>query len=252
MMLMQAALYCLLSLGLFLILHAAEVLWPRGEMPDLLERRRAFLFMMVYTPMPFLVGWAYGNLVPHGARLIDINAVVGIVATSILSVFVVDFFYYWLHRAQHRFAFLWRYHATHHSIEKMGVPTGYVHVTEPLFRQLAVGVPLTFLISPAMAIGVYYFLLLHSYYLHSATSLNFGKFAWILTDNRVHRIHHSIDPKHHHCNYGISTLVWDRLFGTAYFPTKDEWPQVGLVDIPEPKTVREYLVHPWINYKPLG
>jgi len=35
------------------------------------------------------------------------------------------------------------------------------------------------------------------------------------------------------------------LFGTAYFPRADEWPAVGLDDVPEPRTIADYLLMPF-------
>ncbi len=57
----------------------------------------------------------------------------------------------------------------------------------------------------------------------------------------MHRIHHSREPQHFNKNFGVVTSVWDRLFGTAYFPAKDEWPDTGIVNQSEPSTVREFL-----------
>ena len=79
-----------------------------------------------------------------------------------------------------------------------------------------------------------------AYYLHSPTTLHFGPLGKVLVDKRFHRIHHSIEPRHHHSNFGAMTTLWDRLFGTAYFPAKGEWPTIGLADTPEPKTLGEW------------
>lgn len=35
----------------------------------------------------------------------------------LVTLFVFDFLEYWIHRAQHRFGFLWRFHAVHHSVD---------------------------------------------------------------------------------------------------------------------------------------
>ena len=46
---------------------------------------------------------------------------------------VGNFFYYWMHRAQHRFGWLWRFHKVHHSITEMSATNSYHHVAEDLF-----------------------------------------------------------------------------------------------------------------------
>src|SRR5690606_11402969 len=40
-------------------------------------------------------------------------------AQMILMIFVSDFLRYWLHRAQHTYEPLWRFHAVHHSVQKL-------------------------------------------------------------------------------------------------------------------------------------
>jgi sterol desaturase/sphingolipid hydroxylase (fatty acid hydroxylase superfamily) len=50
-----------------------------------------------------------------------------------------------------------------------------------------------------------------------------------------------VEPRHFDKNFGIFTTLWDSVFGTAYFPAKDEWPQAGVADFPEPQSVVEFL-----------
>ena len=67
----------------------------------------------------------------------------------------------------------------------------------------------------------------------------------MIGDNQFHRIHHSLEERHFNRNFGTITPLWDVLFGTACFPKAGEWPKVGLADVPEPKTLREYLLMPF-------
>ena len=55
-----------------------------------------------------------------------------IVATPLAAAAVYDFFFYWCHRAEHRW--LWRFHAVHHSIRDMNAVNAYHHPTEPVFQ----------------------------------------------------------------------------------------------------------------------
>jgi sterol desaturase/sphingolipid hydroxylase (fatty acid hydroxylase superfamily) len=59
-------------------------------------------------------------------------------------------------------------------------------------------------------------------------------------DNRFHRIHHSVEPKHFEKNFGIMFTVWDQLFRTAYFPRPDEWPKTGVAGIQPPRKLSDY------------
>lgn len=156
--------------------------------------------------------------------------------------------YYWLHRAQHRFAWLWRFHRVHHSITEMSATSSYHHFTEDLFQFTAVTVPMAFLLGVESGPVPWIVLTVastHAYFVHSSANINIGPLRYVIGDNRFHRIHHSLEPQHFNRNFGTITPLWDVLFGTALFPKAGEWPKVGLADVPEPKTVREYFLMPF-------
>ena len=94
------------------------------------------------------------------------------------------------------------------------------------------------------------FVMAQGNFLHSPTRLHLGPIVRrILADNRFHRIHHSTDPRHFDKNFGAGTSLWDQLFGTAYFPTADEWPDTGLSDQREAQSVSEYLWRPFGRFR---
>jgi sterol desaturase/sphingolipid hydroxylase (fatty acid hydroxylase superfamily) len=97
---------------------------------------------------------------------------------------------------------------------------------------------------PGTPFVVGFIVMLLSYYIHSPIDVHFGPFRKVLVDNRFHRIHHSIEPRHFDKNFGICFSIWDRWFGTAYDPAPDEWPSVGLSDVPAPRGVVEFLTLP--------
>lgn len=161
---------------------------------------------------------------------------------------VADFFYYWMHRAQHRFGWMWRFHRVHHSITEISATNSYHHVAEDLFQFAAVTIPMSYLLGvesgpvPWLAIVV---VGTHSYFIHSTANINIGPLRYLISDNRLHRIHHSMEDRHRNKNFAASTPIWDAIFGTAYFPERAEWPAVGLSDVPEPRTIRDYLLIPF-------
>jgi sterol desaturase/sphingolipid hydroxylase (fatty acid hydroxylase superfamily) len=163
---------------------------------------------------------------------------------------IANFFYYWLHRAQHAVPLLWRFHRVHHSITELSVTSSYHHVAEDFFQFVAVTLPMAWLLSavpgpvPWIAIvGVSTYF----QFIHSSTKLHIGPLRYIVCDNRYHRIHHSIEPQHINRNFGTVTPLWDVLFGTNHFPRADEWPDVGLTDVAEAQTLREYLLMPFVD-----
>lgn len=178
--------------------------------------------------------------------------VAGWLVAAFAIMMIANFFYYWLHRAQHRIPWLWRFHRVHHSITEMSATSSYHHFAEDLFQFTAVTVPMAFLLGVATGPVPWIVLTIastHAYFIHSSANINIGPLRYILGENRFHRIHHSLEERHFDRNFATLTPLWDVLFGTAYFPRADEWPNVGLSDIPEPKTMRDYLLMP---FRPSG
>jgi sterol desaturase/sphingolipid hydroxylase (fatty acid hydroxylase superfamily) len=174
--------------------------------------------------------------------------VAGWLAATLGIAMISDFFYYWMHRAQHSVPWLWRFHRVHHSVTEMSATNSYHHVAEDLFQFIAVTMPMAFLLGVASGPVPWLVIVVantHSYFIHSSANINIGPLRYLIGDNRIHRIHHSLEPQHMQHNFGTATPVWDVLFGTAYFPRAHEWPKVGLSEIPEPKTLRDYLLMPF-------
>ncbi|MFI4935082.1 MAG: sterol desaturase family protein [Caulobacterales bacterium] len=255
--------YDLSLISLFAFFIALEALLPRDDRAmSVMERLKAkaparikaAAFWLVWVPFSvvivqaFQLFWtAYGfrplfpDLAPPG-----LPRPVGVVIAAIAAAFIGDFFYYWCHRAQHRF--FWKFHAIHHSVRDMSGMAAYHHFTEPAFRIALYAVPMAIFINDPFGIPVLGVILgLHGNYLHSPTRIHFGPVGRFIQDNRFHRIHHSIEPKHFDKNFGVFTTLWDWMFGTAYFPAADEWPQTGVPGEPEPETIRDYLLRPFAS-----
>jgi sterol desaturase/sphingolipid hydroxylase (fatty acid hydroxylase superfamily) len=244
-----AALKFAVLFGLLLIVLAMELVRPMGTLAPWGIRAKGVLF----TAIQVLGAVIFYALVARSLALtgfaplgfFDIYSLAGGLASGIVIAYAHDFFYYWVHRAQHHFPILWRFHAVHHSIRHMSAPGGYGHVTEELFRALITFLPIAYLFRVETALVVTVGLMLHGAYIHSSTSIRFGRAAWLINDARCHRIHHSMEPEHRDKNFGSLTLIWDRLFGTAHFPRGNEWPEVGLEDQPHPATVSDFLFRPF-------
>jgi sterol desaturase/sphingolipid hydroxylase (fatty acid hydroxylase superfamily) len=197
----------------------------------------AQLFSLVWVPLH--VNPLLPELAPSG-----LPRPLAVVISCVAACFVGDFFYYWAHRAQHRF--FWRFHAVHHSVRQMSGVAAYHHVSETLFKIVLYAVPLGLLTQDPLGLPVVGALVARQGdYLHSPTRLNFGPLGRYFVDNRFHRVHHAIEPELHDKNFGVFTTLWDSLFGTAYFPRADEWPATGVADFPEPTNVWVYLFAPF-------
>lgn len=193
------------------------------------------------NPKPVLIiplnRWLSGPLVHWSMYLV----------APLLGMILYDFFGYWLHRAQHKW--FWHLHAVHHSIEELSGINSYFHWTEQFFRIAFISLPAAYLVGIDGLESVFIvelLLKLQGYYLHSPNSIHLGPLLRrIIADNRFHRIHHSVEPRHYDKNFGAGTSVWDQLFGTAYFPASHEWPRTGIIGQPEALTISDYLWGPF-------
>lgn len=247
-----------------MILWGLERLYPKGRPVPLASQLRSIRFWLfsavagaafttafgvlrgwlpaepIYT-LP-LVSWIQASPAPWLAFII------GPLGFAV----VYDFFNYWMHRAQHRF--FWRLHAIHHSIENLSAVNSYFHPTEELFRIAFITAPMTLLFGvEAAGVTVFSTVLIGAwgYYLHAPVRFNVGRIGRrLLADNLWHRIHHSRESQHFDRNFGTSVTIWDQLFGTAYFPRPDEWPDTGVPGEPEPATVGDFLFGPFRSKSP--
>jgi sterol desaturase/sphingolipid hydroxylase (fatty acid hydroxylase superfamily) len=239
------------SAALFLGL---EMFWSRpGVQVSLRSRFKSALFWTLFSALAIVIA--------HGLDLVwaplGVHPVLGALAPpwlptwvaagigAVAAAYIGDFVYYWMHRAQHRFGFLWRFHAVHHSIRELNGIATYHHISEEVVSFVLYTVPLSLLIdSPYSIPFVGIVLAQQGNYLHSPIRLNFGPLGRYFVDNRFHRVHHSIEPHHYDRNFGLFTTLWDSLFGTAYFPKPAEWPDVGVREMPEPESIADFLLAP--------
>lgn len=243
---MRAALWP--SLFAFAFLTAVELLMPRGAVP-IRARAAGLTFWAILLPVTITVFalfnalWRWIGVAPLVTIPLDFGwagTALAWVLAPLAGAVVADFFFYWFHRAQHRW--LWRWHAVHHSVRDLSAINAYHHVSEPLFHVALMSVPASLILAdsgasaPAMTVILY----LHASFIHSPTRLHLGPLAIAIVDNRFHRIHHSLEPAHFDRNFGAFTTIWDRLFGTAWVPARDEWPDTGLIQIDQPRNLREW------------
>ncbi len=162
----------------------------------------------------------------------------------LLFVAVLDFFYYWTHRAQHRFAALWRIHELHHSDPSFNVTTTLrVHWLEELMKLATVLLPAAWLVQPPVGVplGLAWLGAVWLFFIHANARVSYGWFNQVLVSPAVHRIHHSTQPEHHDKNFAAYFSFWDRLFGTYVAPTAGHWPAVGTAGEPPRSTWAAHL-----------
>ena len=163
-----------------------------------------------------------------------------------LAYFIVgDFIAYWIHRAEHRFAPMWAFHATHHSQARLNFATAArFHPVEMIYHTLLAYVPMRLLgVQPMAWLPVFVTMQLYTAVQHTQIPWSYGPLGRVLVSPAFHAFHHSADPAHHDRNFGNIFSLWDRLFGTAV-PTGAARPtHFGLAE-PEPESLAGILWQP--------
>ncbi len=151
----------------------------------------------------------------------------------VLAVVVRELFDYWAHRAMHRFDWLWRLHATHHSARRLYWLNGAkAHPAEIVLRfGLITVMPLALLgVGPqVLALATVASSLADSFQ-HANIDLRLGPLSWVYSVGDLHRWHHSRDREEADSNYGNAYIFWDAVFGTRYLPADREPPAAVGID----------------------
>ncbi len=162
---------------------------------------------------------------------------------AIAVVVVLDFFFYWMHRAKHRFDWWWRLHETHHSSRDLD------WFSSVRFHPLEKVLDRTIYLAPLLFLGVSDRALLILASLdavvatisHANVRLRFGPLIYVFVGPEVHRLHHARASAAQRCNFGNNLSIFDWLFGTAVLA--DTVPEdFGLDDeaYPEGNIIRQF------------
>ncbi|HTL84964.1 MAG TPA: sterol desaturase family protein [Acidimicrobiia bacterium] len=140
---------------------------------------------------------------------------------------VGDFVYYWIHRAEHRVRVLWCTHLVHHSSREFSFTTAVrMPWTEVLYKPLTgLWAPLLG-VHPAMGAVMGAIALMLGQLQHTKLIGKLGPLDKILTTPSNHRVHHASNREYLDRNFGGSTMIWDRLFGT--YAAEEATPVYGL------------------------
>jgi sterol desaturase/sphingolipid hydroxylase (fatty acid hydroxylase superfamily) len=158
-----------------------------------------------------------------------------IILSAALLMFVADLIFYWVHRAQHKYEFLWAMHSFHHSDDDMNVTTAYRHywLEKPFFLLMFyMPLGLIFRITPQVGSLFSAMFLFFGLFPHMNAPIELGPLTRVMLGPQVHRLHHSLDPAHFNANFAGAFPVWDLIFGTYRGPRPGEFPPAGLASMP--------------------
>jgi sterol desaturase/sphingolipid hydroxylase (fatty acid hydroxylase superfamily) len=198
---------------------------------------------VVQLALPPLAGFLFAYALIEPARTLDLPLRAWwphtwpIWIQGIVMVFVVDFLRYWLHRAAHENATLWRLHAVHHSVEQLyWLNTARFHPIEKTLQMMLDSVPFLLMGVDARVLSIYYIAYAtNGFFQHCNIRLRYGLLNYLVGSAETHRWHHSREPREANANYGNTGIVWDLVFGTWFLPREREVGRLGLHE-PYPRT----------------
>lgn len=171
----------------------------------------------------------------------------------VLTIVLLDLFFYGQHYLLHRVAALWRLHRTHHSDQEYDFTTGLrFHPLEMMFSTALLLGALLILGAPPVAVLVSQLL---------STAINFIEHAnvripasldrvvrVVFVTPDMHRIHHSAAPGESRSNFANTFSWWDRVFGTYVDQPAAGHANIafGLAEFGE----RKHLTLPWMLAQP--
>jgi len=168
----------------------------------------------------------------------------------LLAIVVADCGITLAHWASHKLAGLWRFHAVHHSVQRMYGLNGLMkHPLHQAIETVAGTLPLLLAglpvqIGALLAFAVVIQLLLQ----HSNARMRLGPLRRFWAVAPLHRFHHQKKAGVGDVNFGLFTTLWDKLLGTAVDdPTRRFRPgDFGIGTQPDyPKTWYKQMVEPF-------
>ncbi len=152
------------------------------------------------------------------------------------TILALDLVLWGWHLANHRLAWLWRFHRVHHSDVDFDITTSLRFHTGELLLSLPLRLATVFLLGAPLA-GILVFEIvfgLFNMFVHGnirMPSLVESRLSAVFILPAVHRLHHSVRPDQHGRNFGTVLSVWDRWFGTWTPGRSTELVTTGLPDL---------------------
>ena len=160
-----------------------------------------------------------------------------------------DFFYYWMHRADHRVHWFWATHCVHHSSNSYNFAAAYrLGWTARISGGVIFFTPLALLGFPVPAILTAVAInLLYQFWLHTELVPRLGPIEWVFNTPAHHRVHHASNEAYLDKNYGGILIIYDRLFGTFAAEQADDPCRYGLVHPITSNNPIRIAFHGWIG-----
>ncbi|HJU39491.1 MAG TPA: sterol desaturase family protein [Tahibacter sp.] len=151
-------------------------------------------------------------------------------AQVVLGLAIAEFGLYAAHRIAHEWPKFWRFHALHHSVERLWVVnTGRFHIVDTCFKAALGQIPLYLLGAPLpVFLWISAVTAVTGLLTHCNVVMRTGPIDWFLSTPALHRWHHSKVLEEGNRNYGENLVLWDQLFGTYYNPGRRPPSDIGI------------------------
>jgi sterol desaturase/sphingolipid hydroxylase (fatty acid hydroxylase superfamily) len=236
--------------GMYVLMSAIEYLAPAEKGHTWSGRYRNFTYTLIYLVLGTMALNGLTVYLPDFAPRVHRHD--NPVLIALLYLAVSDFFYYWYHRLQHSWSFLWRIHELHHSDAEVNVTTSLrAHWLEKPVQYCVVGIPTLLVVGIDPPAIVWSVILGQIWEMFTHTNVNCFVRPWaaVLCNPSIHRLHHSRLGEHHHCNFAQNFTVYDMLFGTYIAPQRDAMPPTGTVAIPSNYSMPMNIIRPFLRRK---
>ena len=133
----------------------------------------------------------------------------------IIAMLISQFGEYWMHRLMHENKLLWKFHATHHSPNRLyWLNAARFHPIDALLINLVAYIPLILLgANVIVLLLVSIWINVHGLFQHCNIHLRLGPLNYIFSMCELHRWHHSRIESESNANYGNNIIFWDFVFG---------------------------------------
>lgn len=150
----------------------------------------------------------------------------------VLALLIFDLFEYGFHRASHRYRFLWRFHAIHHSPKRLYfLNAARFHALEwTVLTLIELAVLSALGARPEIIALAVVFIQVHGLFQHANIDIKLGPLNYLVSGPELHRWHHSQIITESDQNFGNNVIVWDLLFGTYFLPKNRSVGTLGLLN----------------------
>jgi len=168
----------------------------------------------------------------------------------IISLTIIDFFLFYVHKISHKYLFLWDLHSIHHSSERLYFLNGdkrhalhqMLEGAPGIFLCVVIGTPHSVLITALSLLAINMFMQ------HTNLDYKAGVLKKFFCVAELHRWHHRADFHDAQVNFGAWLTTWDYIFRTAYDPPKirTELGEIGIKEEPNyPKSYINQFLYPF-------